>query len=170
LQNWYAADPSEITPQALKNLNFINNFTSILVPQIEHLITLGAPAVIVPNLFPMQLAPENTYFFCKRNKLCTTNWGKVIVAANNALEAAIKASPQASKIIYYDVYSYMLNIMANKDSFGFTEPLSDYCDGDHTLSACHWAKCTKYHPSSTLDWAGARPYFWFDNGELIFCD
>ena len=79
------------------------------------------------NLPPVQASPANTYFFCKTNAKCTANWGKVIAGANSYLESALKASSYASKIIYYDVFGYMTKMMANKDQYGFTQPLNYFC-------------------------------------------
>lgn len=100
-----------------------------LLPQVEGLIKAGAPAVVVVNLYPVNLAPVTTYFLCKEpyGSQCAQNWGTVIEAANAKLETSLSSSQYADKIIYYDVYGFMMNVMAQKNKYGFTAPLSEYC-------------------------------------------
>lgn len=160
--NWYANPPSAITPDAKINVAFYNNFTSRLVTQVEHLIRLGAPGVVVVNLYPIETAPITTIFLCKapRGSECAQNWGKVIQTANSKLQAALAASQYASKIIYYDVYSYLTKVMKNKNKYGFTQPLDYNCDGNHSLPTNKWDECTV-----SPKWTNARPFFWFTNDQ-----
>ncbi len=156
--NWYAPT-NKILPNNAKNMLFYKQFMARLMPQVEHLIESGAPAVVVMNFFPIHMAPANSFYFCKKQPGCAEAWGRVIEAANAHMKATLMASRYASKIIYYDVFGYMMHIMDDKSSYGFSAPITALCDGGkgNKLPVEHWDQCTRDHPA----WTAARPYFWF---------
>ncbi|KAF2485818.1 hypothetical protein BDY17DRAFT_344603 [Neohortaea acidophila] len=159
--NWYVKPPTLITPDAKPNVAFYNNFTTLLLQQIEHLIETGAPAVMYVNLFPIQTAPITAGFLCHNNTVCADNWGTVIEAANNFTQNALANSQYADKIIYYDVYSFMIDIMNNKNQYGYTEPLYFLCDsGNQSNPVDHFKEC-----AVPPKWTHARPFFWFTNDQ-----
>lgn len=74
----------------------------------------------------------------------------MIGEANTAIASSL--TQFGSKVIYYDVFNFMLNLMANKDAYGLTQPTSYYCDGDASDPNEKWTDCvTDGHASE---------YFW----------
>jgi phospholipase/lecithinase/hemolysin len=138
-----------------QNAAFAKTLAANLTTYAEYLIGKGAPAVLVANIHPKQLAPVTTKYLCGTNTDCVTTWGNVIQKANSALATALAASPHAGKIIYYDMYSFMANILANAPSYGFTAPLTAFCDGD---GDANWNACIAGSPI----WEGAEAYFWMN--------
>lgn len=80
----------------------------------------------------------------------------MISGANTALEKSLAGSKFAEKIIYYDVFNYMLRLMEDKDRYGLTKPLGFYCDGVPGIA--HWDEC------ASDDRKGAWPFFWMSFG------
>lgn len=90
--------------------------------------------MFVANLYPKNLAPLWPGYLGINT---TSEWdamGDIINSANTALEAALKAIPNAERVIYYDAFTFMSNLYANpgsafpniKDTNGFPA----FCDGD----------------------------------------
>jgi phospholipase/lecithinase/hemolysin len=113
-----------------QNARFAQTLAANLTTYAEYLIEKGAPAVVVANIHPKQLALVTKAYLCVNSTDCVTTCGKVIQSANTALSATLKASPHSSKIIYYDMYAFFMEVIANKDASGFTADLSTFCDGD----------------------------------------
>ncbi|CAD6579198.1 MAG: hypothetical protein ASARMPRED_008989 [Alectoria sarmentosa] len=116
------------------NDEFAGNISTKIPDLASTLLTAGAPYVLVANLYPKQLAPLWPGFLGINT---TSQWdalGAVISSANIALEAALKALPNADKVIYYDAFTFMSNLYAEpgsefpniKDTNGFPS----FCDGD----------------------------------------
>lgn len=118
----------------------------------EHLIEAGAPYVVVANIYPKHLAPVTTTYFCPDGS-CVATIGSIIESANSAIESGLKNSRYASQLIYYDVFSFMVDVMNNKDSYGLTQPLSAFCDGDDDAQ---WDTCA----AGSYTWEGATKFFW----------
>lgn len=70
---------------------------------------------------------------------CVDTFGDIIQQANNALKKSL--AQFGKRAIYYDVYSYMINLMNNKDANGLPQPLAYYCDGDASDPNEHWNDC-----------------------------
>ncbi|KAF1989524.1 hypothetical protein K402DRAFT_326660 [Aulographum hederae CBS 113979] len=131
------------------NADFANEISTRLTASVKTLLNHGAPYILVANLYPKHLAPVTTTYLCGDSASCVTAWGNIISSANAAIKSAL--APFGKKVIYYDVYSFMVELMNNKDAHGFTQPLSYYCDGDENAK---WDDCmTKGH---------AAEYFWMN--------
>ncbi|KAK3113025.1 hypothetical protein LTR53_010082 [Teratosphaeriaceae sp. CCFEE 6253] len=144
---FWAGDP--------KNALFASNISDRIRYNAEHLIKLGAPYVFVANIYPKERAPVTSTYYCP-DGTCIDGMGKVIQAANSAIESELKGSKYASKLIYYDVYGFMVDLMENKDSYGLTQPLSYYCDGDAAVAK--WDECA----AGSYTWEGAQQFFWMN--------
>ena len=138
-----------------KNSDFATAMAQKITWHAEYLIKKGAPYVLVANIYPKHKAPVTTTYLCPDGS-CIDTWGNVISAANAALKARLANSTVADKIIYYDVYSYMMQLMANKDSYGLTQSLSDYCDGDAKVAK--WDECI----AGDYVWEGAEKFYWMN--------
>lgn len=84
--------------------------------------------------------------------------GSVIQTANAALEKALQNSKHASKLIYYDVFGFMMSVMENKDDYGLTQSLGSYCDGDASSPNDMWCECT----GGSYTWEGATHFYWMN--------
>jgi len=140
-----------------KNALFASNMSARITSDAEHLIELGAPYVVVANIYPKHKAPVTTKYLCSDGS-CVDTWGEVIQSANTAIASALKQSKYASKIIYYDVFSFMINVMDNKDSYGLTQSLNFYCDGDSSDSNDKWDECI----AGSYTWQGATEFYWMN--------
>lgn len=143
------------------NDEFVYNISHRITYNAEHLAKLGAPYVVIPNIYPKHLAPVNAKYLCKDNHACTEEMAGIIKKANNAIEKELMASKYAHKFIYYDVFNYMVDLINNKEKYGFTAPIQWYCDGDKTDPNYHWDECER----GSYNWEGAQKFFWFDYGQ-----
>jgi hypothetical protein len=71
------------------------------------------------NLYPKQLAPITKTYLCPDGS-CVEPWGKTIEADNAAIKAKLSQSQYSHRIIYYNIYTFMANLMHNKDHYGLT--------------------------------------------------
>ncbi|KAK5684088.1 hypothetical protein LTS10_003952 [Elasticomyces elasticus] len=127
---------------------FISNISDRIRYNAEHLVELGAPYVLVSNIYPKYKAPVATTYFCP-DGICLEAFGNIIKSSNTAIEKELKSLKYADKLIYYDVFSFMVDLMENKDSHGLTQPLSDYCDGDPKYAK--WDECAAgSYPMTTV--------------------
>ncbi|KAK5122140.1 hypothetical protein LTR85_004386 [Meristemomyces frigidus] len=140
-----------------KNANFASEMSDRITYNAEHLIELGAPYVMVANIYPKHRAPVTTKYLCPDGS-CVDTWGSIIQDTNAAIEQALKESKYASKLIYYDVFSFMIDVMDNKDSYGLTQPLTYYCDGDASDSNDKWDTCI----AGSYTWEGAMEFYWMN--------
>jgi len=138
-----------------RNAAFAAEISKRIAYNAEHLVELGAPYVFVANIYPKHKAPVTTKYLCSDGS-CVDTWGKVIQSANSAIEQALKNSKYANKLIYYDVFSFMMDIMDDKDSYGLTQPLTDYCDGDTSSTDDKWDQCI----AGAYTWQGATDFYW----------
>lgn len=138
-----------------KNTAFAQAMAQKITWHAEYLIRHGAPYVLVANIYPKHRAPVTTTYLCPDGS-CVSTWGAIISAANAALEAQLARSSFADKIIYYDVYGYMLELMDEKNSYGLTQSLGDYCDGDPAVAK--WDECI----AGDYVWEGAERFFWMN--------
>lgn len=145
---YYSGDP--------RNAFLNGNMSARILADAEHLISLGAPYVFVANIYPKHLAPVTKKYLpgCSTGG-CVQSFGEGISAANTAIQKSLAGSKYAKQLIYYDVYSFMIKLMNNKNSYGFTQSLSDYCDGE---SDAMWQKCI----SGSYVWQGAEAFFWMN--------
>ncbi|KAK5119046.1 hypothetical protein LTR62_000257 [Meristemomyces frigidus] len=135
---------------------FASNISDRLVYNAEHLIELGAPYVFIANIYPKHRAPVGYTFLCGTS-VCSDvlgTLGKIIVQANTAIEQAVNASKYADKLIYYDVFTFIHNLIDNKDSHGLTASATDYCDG--TAGVAKWDECA----AGSYTWEGATKFIW----------
>ncbi|TKA29265.1 hypothetical protein B0A50_03775 [Salinomyces thailandicus] len=137
-----------------KNAAFASAMATRITADAERLLALGAPYVMVANIYPKHLAPVTKKYLCS-NGGCVATWGKVITQANTAIKTSLANSKYANRIIYYDVYSFMINVMNNKNSYGLTQPLTAYCDGDDQAM---WSTCI----SGDYVWQGATHFYWMN--------
>ena len=140
-----------------KNADFANQMASRITSNAEYLIAKGAKYVFVANIYPKHKAPVTTTFLCKDGS-CIDTWGNVIEAANNAIKAKLSQSKYSKQFIYYDVFNYMMNLMANKDQYGLTESLASYCDGDASDPNEKWDVCI----AGSYVWQGAEKFYWMN--------
>ena len=140
------------------NDELVYNISNRITNNAEHLVKLGAPYVVIPNIYPKQLAPVNAKYLCTNDTACTEAMGNIITKANDAIEKELAASKYADKFIYYDVNSYMTYLINNKDTYGFTAPIEWYCDGDPSDPNYHWDECE----AGSYNWEGAQKFFWMD--------
>ena len=138
-----------------KNADFASEIARRITLNAEHLINHGAPYVFVANIYPKQKAPVTTTYLCQDGS-CIDTWGKIIESANAAIKQRLSQSKHSNKFIYYDVYSYMMNLMTNKDQYGLTESLSSYCDGDAAVAK--WDECI----AGSYTWEGAEKFYWMN--------
>ncbi|KAK3068877.1 hypothetical protein LTR53_013218 [Teratosphaeriaceae sp. CCFEE 6253] len=121
---FWAGDP--------KNALFASNISDRIRYNAEHLIKLGAPYVFVANIYPKERAPVTSTYYCP-DGTCIDGMGKVIQAANTAIESELEGS-----------------------NYGLTQPLSYYCDGDAAVAK--WDECA----AGSYTWEGAQQFFWMN--------
>ncbi|KAH8881697.1 hypothetical protein GQ53DRAFT_832196 [Thozetella sp. PMI_491] len=109
------------------NADFAAAYAIKTVASVQKLLAAGAPAVLVANIYPKHVAPVTAKYLCGTNADCVATWGRVIQAANAALKQAL--APLGSKVVYYDSFGFLTDLMANAAAYGFTQPLTDICDG-----------------------------------------
>ncbi|KAI1270822.1 hypothetical protein F5Y07DRAFT_406829 [Xylaria sp. FL0933] len=140
-----------------QNAQFVANISHRITWNAEYLIDQGAPHVFVANIYPKHRAPVTTTYLCQDGG-CLNTWGNIIENANAAIKTKLSQSRHASKSIYYDVYSFMVNLVDNKDQHGLTESLASYCDGDPSDPNCKWDTCI----GGSYTWEGARKFYWMN--------
>lgn len=140
-----------------QNAEFVRQIAYRITWNAEYLIEKGAPYVFVANIYPKHLAPVTKKYLCPDGG-CVDTWGRIIESANAALKTKLSESEHASKFIYYDVYSYMISLMENKDRLGLTESLASYCDGDPNDPNHKWDTCF----DGTYAWTGAKTFYWMN--------
>ncbi|KAI0457197.1 hypothetical protein F5B21DRAFT_99830 [Xylaria acuta] len=140
-----------------RNAEFVGNISHRITWNAEYLIEKGAPYVFVANIYPKHRAPVATTYLCQDGG-CIDTWGSIIESANDALKTKLSQSKYASKFIYYDVYSYMVSLMENKDRYGLTESLASYCDGDSNDPNQKWDTCI----AGSYTWEGAQKFYWMN--------
>ncbi|KAL0936384.1 GDSL-like Lipase/Acylhydrolase [Colletotrichum truncatum] len=131
------------------NAKFSNDAAAKITAQVKNLLDLGAPHVMVANIYPKHLAPVTSKYLCGTNTGCITTWGRVIMQANAAIKKSLEEF--GNKVIYYDVFSFMMQILNDPAGYGFTRPLNQFCDGDETAQ---WDDC--------MIKGNANQYFWMN--------
>ena len=140
-----------------KNTDFANNFASITASNVQKLVDAGVKNVVVANIYPKHLAPVTKTYLCGTNTDCVTTWGKVIQQANDKLKSTLASMNSGStKIIYYDSFSFFTNLLNNAAANGFTQSLSDFCDGGASDPNQKWDECWNSQ-TYQLD---ANGFFW----------
>lgn len=121
------------------NDEFVGNISTKITDLVSTLLDAEAPYVLVANLYPKNLAPLWPNFLGINT---TSEWdalGDVINSANTALKTALKALPNADRVIYYDAFTFMSNLYANPGSafpnIKDTNGWPSFCDGDSEESA-----------------------------------
>jgi phospholipase/lecithinase/hemolysin len=117
---------------------------------VSTLLDNGAPYVFVANIYPKHVAPVTAAYLCGTSTSCVSTWGSIISTANTAIESAL--APFGSKVIYYDVFSFMLDLIANKDAYGLTAPTTSYCDGDASSPNDQWTDCMENGHADEYVW------------------
>jgi phospholipase/lecithinase/hemolysin len=140
-----------------KNANFSSEMAQRITSNAEYLINKGAPYVFVANIYPKHKAPVTTTYLCPDGG-CVDTWGNIIQSANNAIKESLSKSTHRSKFIYYDVFGFMMQLMANKDEYGFTESLTSFCDGDDSDPNEKWNECI----AGSYTWEGAEKFYWMN--------
>lgn len=150
-QNDLSAHTDPWWPEDPKNARFAPTFARKIRWHADFLLRRGAPYVVVPNIYPKHRSPLVPTYLSNATDFVET-WGAMIREANEALEAALARSEFAERIIYYDVFGFMLQLMEDKDRHGLTKPLDLYCDGVPGVGK--WEECL------SDDGKGAWPFFW----------
>ncbi|KXH50198.1 hypothetical protein CSIM01_07422 [Colletotrichum simmondsii] len=132
-----------------KNAQFATDAAAKITTQVKNLIDKGAPYVMVANIYPKHLAPVTPKYLCGTSADCIKTWGQVIQQANSAIQKSL--GQFGKKVIYYDVFSFMLQILANPKAYRFPKPLNLFCDGDETAQ---WTDC--------MINGHANEYFWMN--------
>ncbi|KAI9713033.1 MAG: hypothetical protein M1820_001018 [Bogoriella megaspora] len=149
-----------------QNTDFATKISNYLSSEVSRLLQGGAPAIFIANIYPKHLAPVTPKYLCNLDNgpdaACNTTisqWGEVITQANSAIKSALDnlrlSSDQKSKIIYYDVFSYMSSLLNDPmlaEKNGITMPVDQYCDGSHTSTLMKWDDC--------MVQGNANKYFW----------
>jgi phospholipase/lecithinase/hemolysin len=130
-----------------QNSQFASNFSSKTSAAVSKLLNAGAPYVLVANIYPKHLAPVTPAYLCGTSTSCVQTWGQVIQQANSALQTSL--AQFGSKVIYYDVFGFMVNLLNNAAANGFTQPLTSFCDGD---GDANWQACMVNGQGSTFFW------------------
>jgi cholinesterase len=125
------------------------DFSTKTAASVKTLLDAGAPYVFVSNIYPKHLAPVTKKYLCGTSSKCVTTWGKIIEQANAALESSLEQFGE--NVIYYDVYSFMVNLLNSAPAHGFTQPLTYFCDGG---SFGKWHDC--------MQLGHAPQYFWMN--------
>ncbi len=138
------------TSDGNNNTGFAHEMSTMLAAQVQSLLALGTAYVMVPNLYAKHISPSCQFYAGTPDQV--SNLGAAILLANNAIEAAMVQFGQ--KVIYYDVYSYMLNIWNNHNAFGITQvnvtdPQGKFCDG---YSQADWDLCVTGGKSFEFYW------------------
>lgn len=105
--------------------DFAQQFSTMLAAQVQTLITSGAKYVFVPGLYAKEISPSKKFYASNAQQY--SNMGSIITEANQAIEQALK--PFGSKVLYYDVASFMRTTWTNASSNGFTHVGDEFCDG-----------------------------------------
>jgi len=129
------------------NTNFANDFATKTASLVKTLLDAGAPCIFVSNIYPKHLAPFTKTYLCGTNTDCVTTWGKVIESSNSALKSLL--AQFGKKVIYYNSYTFLVNLQNSAVAHGFAQPLTYYCDGD---SAAKWQDCMVDHNYNTYFW------------------
>ena len=136
-ENDLSAHTDAFWPGDPHNSWFAGNASSYISGAVGQLLDLGAPYVFVANIYPKHIAPVTAAYLCGgANNACTQTWGQVIQEANSAISSAL--GQFGDKVIYYDVFSFLVNLANNAASYGFTQPLTSFCDGD---GDANWQLC-----------------------------
>lgn len=121
-----------------QNAAFAGNLSSYTSQAVRTLLKAGVPYVLVANVYPKHIAPVTAKYLCGgSNNACTQTWGNVISAANAQLKKDLQ-SQFGSKVIYYDSFTFVSNLAANAQSYGFTAPMTNFCDG---MGDATWNQC-----------------------------
>jgi phospholipase/lecithinase/hemolysin len=140
-----------------KNADFSSEMARRITSNAEYLVNKGAPYVFVANIYPKHKAPVTTTYLCPDGG-CIDTWGNIIQSANTAIKTSLSKSKYSSKFIYYDVFGFMMQVMANKDKYGLTESLASYCDGDASDPNEKWDTCI----AGSYVWEGAEKFYWMN--------
>ncbi|KAF5518309.1 GDSL esterase/lipase [Colletotrichum aenigma] len=132
-----------------KNAQFATDAAAKITASVKSLLNKGAPYVMVANIYPKHLAPVTPKYLCGTNADCVKTWGQVITTANAAIQKSL--GQFGKKVIYYDVFSYMVQILNNPKAYGFPKSLNLFCDGDETAQ---WDDC--------MVKGNANQYFWMN--------
>ena len=129
---------------------------------MEKLVKGGAPAVFVANIYPKHKAPVTPQYLCtppeNPNQECINNWGQIIQDANTAIKNTLDTldltTDQKKSIIYYDVFSFMSNLMepSTASANGITAPMNEYCDGNKNSSLDKWNDCMVQGHANNYYW------------------
>ncbi|KAK5939811.1 hypothetical protein PMZ80_008193 [Knufia obscura] len=142
-----------------KNQEFADDLATHTISAVQKLFDLGMPRVMVVNLYPKHIAPVTAAYLCGGvDNECTRTWGRIISDANENLRSAL-TNAFGDRVIYYDVYSYMLDLAENAEGYGFTAPLTKFCDGQGDES---WEACmiTGTGADGNTEIVGWNEFFW----------
>ncbi|GAM86342.1 hypothetical protein ANO11243_043560 [Dothideomycetidae sp. 11243] len=132
-----------------QNAFFVSNVSARLAASVDRLLNAGAPYVFVANIYPKQLSPVTPAYLCGTNTDCVTTWGQVIQQANAAIQQSLLKF--GNKVIYFDAYTSVSNLISKAKSLGFTRPIGHICDGQ---GAANWDDC--------MVKGNADKYFWMN--------
>jgi phospholipase/lecithinase/hemolysin len=110
------------------NTGFATKLAAAITARVQTLLDAGATSIFVPNIYPRHIAPVvKTYF--TNSTADIKSYGDAISQTNTLLEKSLEGL--GDKVLYYDVFGFMLNVWENADSFGikYTKPFADFVDG-----------------------------------------
>lgn len=122
--------------------------------QVQSLIKAGAPAVIVPNVYPRHVAPVTTSYLLSAGS-AVTDYGNFLTQVNTNLANNLKQF--GNKVLLYDVFSFMTALWSNPGSQGFTHTAQgkDWCDGCNQQAqpgVSNWDLCQVQGQANTFYW------------------
>jgi len=116
-----------------------------MVKLVQNLVNAGAMHIVVPALYPKHISPSAVFYTSTPTQVA--NLGLAIAQANTAIQAALAtAFPLSSgsgkpKVVYYDAFTFMLNLWNGAPGNGFTHAgatPTEFCDG---FSQADWDLC-----------------------------
>ena len=140
-------------PHVWDPAHFAGNMSARMADRVQELVAAGAKHIFVVNMYPKQITPAAWAFLLDTQKQAD-DMGAAISDANDAVAAALK--PFGDTVIYYDVFSFVVELQKNAAAHGFTHASHDeFCDGDGTQA--HWDECIATHGAT---------FFWINYVEM----
>jgi len=139
-----------INVDSTANTGFAKDMSSRMVKLVQNLVNAGAMHIMVPALYPKHISPSSVFYTSTATQV--SNLGLAISQANTAISSALASSfPAGSgkpKVVFYDAFTYMVNVWNNAAANGFTMA-NEFCDG---YSDAAWDLCVTQGKGSEFYW------------------
>jgi len=132
------------TAQA-SNPKFASDFSAKLAAQVKSLQDAGAKYIFVPGLYAKNISPSKAFYASSQAEF--GNMGNSIQEANTAISATL--SKMSDNVLYYDVYSFMMDLWKNAPSHNITHLGGEFCDG---YSQADWDLCVTAAAGNQFYW------------------